>query len=188
MNSIQEKLYGWVYGLLPHRLVKKEEAHNYEKLLLAVHDAIVESNGDPKGQREGCSLLLGAMNIICQFKTKQDVFFCAAFVYKELATRHYFIEGNKRTAHCMAKAHLFSEGFHLKVHYRYAEPFIKEIAEGQKKLPEIIDWLEKNSAKYQGKSREKYLKPSNVEKLRELRNLFEWYEDDFLVLVKKLCC
>ena len=159
MYSIQRTLLSFLRNVLPYHLVKRREALAYEQTILSVHALIVESTRDPKTRRPGCSLHIAAIDILSEFKQTSDVFHQAAVIYDELARRgHYFTDGNKRTAHCMAKAHLFSHGYHFKVDYRYAVPFIEKIADGQKSLKTIRSWLMKHSSKYHDHSADMYLK------------------------------
>ncbi len=148
-----------IFSYLPHyELVDHIHIKEYENLINAVHEQVVKSTGEPKEQRAGTSLTYGASTILNIVVGTTNPFYQAAFIYHHLAEiGHYFYEGNKRTAHYMAKLHLFKSGYHFKVGYRYAVPFIEKIAAGEKKIPETIDWLEKYSKRYYKRAMSKHL-------------------------------
>ncbi|MBI2173047.1 MAG: hypothetical protein HYT73_02425 [Candidatus Aenigmarchaeota archaeon] len=87
-----------------------------------------------------------------------------AFIYAELSKRHYFVDGDKRTAHIFAKAFLMSEGFHFSIPYKTAVDFIISIAKDDVSINRIKKWLEDNSVKIKEKDIESYIK-------KEIENL-----------------
>ena len=80
---------------------------------------------------------------------RDDPMAVGAFVYQELAQRHHFSDGNKRTAHAFAKIMLFLSGYHLKIEYKEAVKFIIEVAKYKSKItPEKIkEWVGKHTLK-----------------------------------------
>lgn len=138
--------------------VTKEEAEKFANMIQNIHKEVVESTNEPKGERPGISLIIGATRICAIRKKFSDPFLIVAFIYREIAQNHYFTEGNKRTAHGFAKSELFFRGYHLKIRYKYAVPFIEKIASKGVSQSEIIAWLKRNSIKYHEKSAERYLK------------------------------
>lgn len=159
VKGIQFTLKRWSQEVAPFKIVSKENASAYEEVIINVHASIVHSTHEPKEMRSGTSLYLGAQEILAAFELTQDPFYQAAIIYDVIAHKgHYFIEGNKRTAYCMAKAHLLSNKYHFIVNYKYAIPFIEHIAQGKKSVGEIREWLSRFSCKYYRKTREKYLK------------------------------
>lgn len=80
-------------------------------------------------------------------KRINDPFLAAAFIYSELAKRHYFVDGNKRTSHVLAKSFLATAGFHFEAPYKTAVSFIVSIAMDDKTISQIRKWLERNSRK-----------------------------------------
>ena len=69
-----------------------------------------------------------------------------AVIYNLLATRHYFVDGNKRTAHVTAQTWLLSSGYEFRVPYEEAVPFIISIAR-EKPIKEIEEWVRENAVK-----------------------------------------
>ncbi len=57
------------------------------------------------------------------------------------STRHYFIDGNKRTAHVLAKLNLLDQGYIFKINYKTAVSFIISIAANNKSITEIEYWI-----------------------------------------------
>ncbi len=84
-----------------------------------------------------------------RIKYANDPFSLAAFVYQEIARKHHFVDGNKRTAHVYAKLMLYLSGYVFKLEYKLATLFIMKIAEhnSQVTFQEIKEWAEKNSKK-----------------------------------------
>ena len=155
MKEIQRTITGFDKEKIK---INKSDAEGFSEIIYGIHKGIVESTKEPIGLREGISLVNGATKILFKMRKFADPFFQAAIIYNEIAKNHYFIEGNKRTAHCTAKTHLLGRGHHFKLKYKYAVKFIEEIADGKKSTEEIITWLKNDSTNYRFQSREKYLK------------------------------
>jgi len=140
--------------------VGKDYIEQTLRLLIDIHNEIIEKSGGEKGVRDQG----GLYNSICKisnmrFKKHEDPSLVAAFVYAELARRHHFNDGNKRTAHIFAKVMLFLMDFHLKVDYRSATPFIIRIAEHNSKITtsQIKSWIEMNLTSIDEKDIGKYI-------------------------------
>ena len=70
----------------------------------------------------------------------------AAFVYLEFATKHHFMDGNKRAAHFAAQTFLFLYSHkRISIEYEKAVPYIIEIAANKHPLKEIEQWIKENS-------------------------------------------
>jgi death-on-curing family protein len=142
---------------LPHRLVKEEDAAMMEKHILGLHDLVIQSTGEPAGVRAGVSLRIAARKLFAILIGDKSPFHKTALIYQELAANHYFIEGNKRTAHVVAKSNLFILGYHFKPKYKDAVETIKRIASGEMETDEIIKWVAVQSIKYKEKTAKEYL-------------------------------
>lgn len=140
-------------------MASKKRSRQLRDSINTIHDLVIESTDDPRPRRQGKDLLHAAMVILHATETTINPHYQAAMIYQELAQGHYFIDGNKRTAHITAKSHLLFSGYHLKVRYKWAVPFIEQIASGEKDLVEIVEWIEEHSIKYRKrKTFEDYLK------------------------------
>ncbi|MBI3190673.1 Fic family protein [archaeon] len=83
-------------------------------------------------------------------KEQDRPYHAAAKIYQLLATRHYFNDGNKRTSHILAKILLLSYQIYLEVRYANSINFIIEIADKQKTVDQIQEWI-KNNSRYMNK-------------------------------------
>lgn len=138
---------------------------NYNKIVL-IHNKIIECSGGEKGVRDSGGLYNSLYKIFkYQLKRITDPSSVGAFVYEELARRHHFSDGNKRTAHSYAKIVLFEMGFHLKVGYKEATPFIIKVAEYKSNVSfnEIKNWIQTHLVSIPEQEIEKYLKEIFVE-------------------------
>src|SRR3989344_3891612 len=116
------------------KIVSKEFVDETYSLIADVHDKIIEQTGGIKGIRD-IGGLQHSINKVLTFQNNNsnDSISVGAFVYKELARRHHFNDGNKRTAHAFAKIMLFLMDNHFKIQYKEAVPFIIEIAKHDSK-------------------------------------------------------
>lgn len=150
--------------------ISKEFIEETNNLISRLHDKIIKFSGGTNGIRDKGGLYHSIHKILLyQEEHSGDAVSIGAFVYEELARRHHFNDGNKRTAHAFAKIMLFLSGYHLKIEYKEAVHFIIEVAKYQSKITfgDIKKWIKKNSIKIeiwkQGiiavelKSLEKYL-------------------------------
>ena len=128
--------------------IEKEYVEKLYKSIEHVHNRIINETGGQSGIRDSGGLY-ASLYIILKFKYKNlnKPFHVAAFVYEELARKHHFFDGNKRTAHYYAKFTLILFGYHFKIKYKEALPFLLKIAEYQSKVKsnEIVDWIKTNS-------------------------------------------
>lgn len=142
--------------------------HHVEELVSAIstlHDVIIKESGGENGIRDEGGLYNSCYKILSfSKKDSKNSFLNTAFIYTELAKRHYFVDGDKRTAHIFAKAFLMSEGFHFSIPYKTAVDFIISIAKDDVSINRIKKWLEDNSVKIKEKDIESYIK-------KEIENL-----------------
>ncbi len=109
-----------------------------------LHDRIISHSGGTKGTRDEGGLYHSTYKILLyQEDHSEDPASVGAFVYEELARRHHFNDGNKRTAHAFAKLVLFLMDHHFKIEYKDAVPFIIEVAKHESKVSfkEIKAWV-----------------------------------------------
>jgi death-on-curing protein len=126
--------------------VTKEDIDFLKPLILDLHNIIIEASGGEKGVRDDGGLEHAIDRMLSVDDKKKNALTLAAKTYLLFATRHYFTDGNKRTAHIVAKILLILFGrIHLKVHYKDAVKFIMDIAAGKKSSEEIIEWIKDNS-------------------------------------------
>jgi len=143
------------------KISRRYVEENYEAVS-KVHNKIIEVSGGEKGIRDKGGLYNSVYNILkCMERYGyKDPASIGAFVYEELAKRHHFNDGNKRTAHAFAKIVLMLMDYHLKIDYTKAVPFIIEIAKFNSKmtLEDIKKWIKPNLVKIPRPDIEKYLK------------------------------
>lgn len=141
-------------------MVSKEFVDGAIAFLEKYHDLIIAHSGGLKGVRDSGGLYNSVYKILLYLRRREDDHVSVgALVYEELARRHHFNDGNKRTAHAFAKILLFSMNVHLKVEYQDAVPFIIEVAkhESTVTLNHIKSWVKSNLTALPHQDLEKYL-------------------------------
>ncbi len=128
--------------------ISKKDVEDFVDHIVRIHDKIIDMTGGEKGVRDIGGLQHAAYEILKTLeKTDQRPFYTSAKIYVLLATRHYFIDGNKRISHVMAKLFMITSGYALKPIYKDAVNFIIEIADKRKSTAEIEEWIRNNSSK-----------------------------------------
>ena len=130
-------------------------------LLILIHDQIIEKTGGEGGVRDEAGLYHSTFKILQDYYcVDRDPYSIGAMIYKEIAQRHHFFDGNKRTAHCVAKVVLLLMRKHLFISYKDAISFIIDIADHEKKktIKEIKQWIQENTEEARKKSMTSYLK------------------------------
>ncbi|HLC98196.1 MAG TPA: type II toxin-antitoxin system death-on-curing family toxin [Candidatus Nanoarchaeia archaeon] len=141
--------------------VTKEFIQETAALVSRLHDTIIEQSGGTKGVRDEGGLYHSVYKIVLyQEEYSEDPASVGALVYEEFARKHHFNDGNKRTAHAVAKLILFLINYHLKIEYKNAVSFIIEIAKYQSAVStsEIKEWIKNNLIPTTEKNVESYLK------------------------------
>lgn len=127
------------------QITSKEFLQQSLDLIEHLHNNIIKESGGENGIRDEGGLY-NSVYRINNFRLKHfdNPSVVGAFVYMELARRHHFNDGNKRTAHAFAKMMIYLMGFHLRVEYKDATQFIMKIAEYKSKVTseEINDWIQ----------------------------------------------
>ena len=117
------------YWEKPSKKISKEFIENIKITMIGLHHSIIKNSGGERGIRDEGGIHNAVYKVFSymkkEFKYPHKV---GAFVFDDLAKRHYFVDGNKRTAYCFTKAVLMMMNYHLKVDYNIAVPFILQIA------------------------------------------------------------
>ncbi len=163
---------------LMHEIREKEKRlhASIRKTIEKIHESVIISTSkleDGKrvevGIREHGSLDLLTYRIIRIFleytemelnglEVNDFLFSRFAALFKDLAQRyHIFVDGNKRTSYLIIKIFLLTFGYHLKVAYKEALPFILDVASGKKTNKEITQWLIKHASRIKDNEPEEYI-------------------------------
>ena len=150
------------YWDTPTKKISKDFVDITKKNIVILHDLIIKESGGAHGIRDEGGVHNAAYRIL-KFIQKNHKFpyKVGAFIFEDLAKRHHFSDGNKRTAYCFTKVYLMLTGYHLKVEYPAAVSFILQIAshESPKTFNEIEQWIKHNIEKISPKHKiDKYLK------------------------------
>ncbi len=124
----------------------KEFVNAFCQHLEELHELIIRDTGGLEGVRDKGGLYHSSWKITERMNKNDDPFSVASFMFHELAKRHHFNDGNKRTAYCSVKEYLFLWSLHFKLEYSPALLFITDIAkhENSKTLKEIEIWIREN--------------------------------------------
>lgn len=126
--------------------------------LIHLHDRCIQKSGGTSGILSEGNIEFVVYDILRFSEKTNDALLKAAHIYFVIATRHCFIDGNKRTSHIFAKQFLLNKKIHLTLQYSDACPFILKIADGSESLEGIVHWLRSNTEKFNEKDKERYLK------------------------------
>lgn len=128
------------------KMPRRQEVEIVKDAIIKLHNIIIKKSGGLDGIRDIGGIENTAYNIVKSIVKNENPITTAAKIYKELAGRHHFNDGNKRIAHVMAKVFLISSGLYLKIHYKEAVVFIMSIADHGNKVSvgDIKKWIEKD--------------------------------------------
>lgn len=150
------------YWETPSKRTSKDFIIKNNELLIKLHDLIIKESGGTYGIRDEGGIYNSNFKIWnyskIHYKKPAKI---GAFIFEELAKKHHFVDGNKRTAYCFTKSVLITFGYHLKIKYSNAVDFILQIArhDNPKTQKEIEEWLKKYIVKIPENIRiDKYLK------------------------------
>lgn len=148
------------YWNKPRKKISKELVLKMEETIINIHNAVIRISGGESGIREEG----GIYNSICkllnhQNKHPKNPTLIGTFILNEFAKRHYFVDGNKRTAYAVAKIFMLVNNCHLKIEYKEAITFLLAIAKHESKVTqeETKKWIEDNSDMIESKDIENYL-------------------------------
>lgn len=148
------------YWNIPRRRISKGIVIKMEEMIIKIHDTIIKLSGGELGVREEGGIYNSVYKLLGhQYKNQRSPTSIGAFVLNEFAKRHYFVDGNKRTAYAIAKVFMLINKCHLKIQYKEATTFILEVAKYESKITfeEIKKWLDENCKIIESKDVETYL-------------------------------
>lgn len=124
----------------------KEETKNKTEFIIEMHNIIVKESGGELGVRDIGGLEHAVYTILRLIENKSNKnTYISARIYELFATRHYFVDGNKRIAHIFSVSFLDTTGRFFVAPYEEAVDFIIQIADRKKSVKEIEKWIESNS-------------------------------------------
>ncbi|MFH1787460.1 MAG: Fic family protein [archaeon] len=136
-----------------------------EEMIIKIHDRIIELSGGEKGVREEGGIYNSTFKLINhQYKNQRNPIKIGAFALNEFAKRHYFVDGNKRTAYAISKIFMLINRCHLMIDYGEATNFMLKVAEHKSKVTydDIKIWLTKYCKIIDRKDVENYLNKAFV--------------------------
>ena len=137
-----------------------------EQTILGIHKKIIEISGGEQGVRDEGGIYNSTYKLLnYQYKNQKQPLGIGAFVLNEFARRHYFTDGNKRTAYAVAKIFMLINKCHLQINYKEATKFILEVAKynSEVTLNQINDWLKDKCVIIPDKDVENYLNKTFVD-------------------------
>ncbi len=118
-----------------------------------IHRRLIDTFGGSHGVRDLAALDSALARPFQTFDDKElhlTTVDKAASLIESILINHPFIDGNKRTGYVLMRILLINDGLDIKATQEEKYEFVIDIATGQSKLEEIIDWLNfhviKNSA------------------------------------------
>lgn len=148
------------YWNKPRKRQSKGIILKMEETIIKIHDTIINLSGGEPGVRDEGGIYNSTYKLLnYQHKNQRNPERIGAFALNEFAKRHYFIDGNKRTAYAIAKVFMLINKCHLRIKYREATTFIIQIAEYKSKITfeEIKKWIDNNCIFITEKIVENYL-------------------------------
>lgn len=148
------------YWNKPRRRVAKGIVLKMEEMIIKIHDTIIKLSGGDLGIREEGGIYNSIYKLLKhQSKNQGSPESIGAFALNEFAKRHYFVDGNKRTAYAISKIFMLINRCHLKIQYKEATDFILEVAKYDSKITfeGIKKWLKDNCEIIESKVVENYL-------------------------------
>ena len=148
------------YWNKPRRRVSKGIVLKMEETIINIHNTIIKLSGGEYGIRDEGGIYNSIYKLLnYQNKNQKNPEIIGAFALNEFAKRHYFIDGNKRTAYAIAKIFMLINKCHLKIQYKKATDFILEVAKFNSKITfeEIKKWIDNNYLLITEKVVENYL-------------------------------
>ncbi|MCX6742506.1 MAG: type II toxin-antitoxin system death-on-curing family toxin [Candidatus Pacearchaeota archaeon] len=153
------------YWNRPRKRVSKGIVLKMKDMIVGIHNKIIELSGGERGIRDDGGIYNSTYKLLNhQYRNQRRPTSIGAFALDEFAKRHYFIDGNKRTAYAIAKIFMLINKCHLKIQYREATNFILEVAKFDTKInfEEIKRWLDNQCEIIEEKDVENYLNKTFV--------------------------
>lgn len=148
------------YWNRPRKKGLKKLIEGMNCMIINIHDGIINISGGESGIRDGGGIYNSLYKLLnYQNRNKKNPSNIGAFALNEFAKRHYFVDGNKRTAYAIAKILMLVNKCHLKIKYKEATDFIIKIAEYESKIgfEEIKKWIKQKCIIIEEKELENYL-------------------------------
>lgn len=148
------------YWNKPRKRVSKGMVLKMQEMIIQIHDTIINLSGGELGVRDEGGIYNSTSKLINhQYKNQLNPESIGAFALNEFAKRHYFTDGNKRTAYAIAKIFMLINKSHLKTQYKEAVSFILRVAEYDSKVQfeDIRKWLKNCCIHIESKDVENYL-------------------------------
>jgi death-on-curing protein len=118
--------------------------------LIRVHSRMIREFGGEDGiLSEGAIENCIALPMLSVFgtETAPTIWSKAATLLHCIATRHPFVDGNKRTAWAAAKVFLLLNGFRLSAGVDGAEGIVLSVVKGETDLEALAEWIKDRSSK-----------------------------------------
>ncbi len=131
--------------------VTKEETELLVQEITKIHNDIISAtqkdlpSGGELGVRDEGGLHSLAYRILYMTEKKAGPVSLGAAILEYIAVRHYFWDGNKRTAYVLSKTFMLQNGLELKPNYEKAVNFIVKVADKKANKAEIRNWIQENS-------------------------------------------
>jgi len=142
------------------------------KNVINIHGKIIVQSGGLPGVREDGGIYNSVVKMLkYQARHRGDVIGLGASILDDFAKRHYFNDGNKRTAYALAKTFMLINRCHLFTNYSDSVEFLLEVAKDKSKInfQEIKKWLKARCRKIEEKDVEKYLKDVLYDVISEVK-------------------
>ena len=154
------------YWNKPRRKISKGIVLKMKETIINIHNTIIKLSGGEYGIRDNGGIYNSIYKLLnYQYRNQKNPENIGAFALNEFAKRHYFVDGNKRTAYAIAKIFMLINRCHLKIRYKEATDFILKIAkyESEVSLEDIKKWMDDNCTSIEEKDIETYLNKTFVD-------------------------
>ena len=153
------------YWNKPRKNISKGIVLQMKEMVIGIHDKIIEISGGEQGIRDDGGIYNSTYKLLNhQHKNQRYPTRIGAFALNEFAKRHYFIDGNKRTAYAISKIFMLINRCHLIIQYQKAANFVREVAKYESKTTYeyIKKWINENCKIIEEKTVENYLNQTFV--------------------------
>lgn len=148
------------YWNKPRKRISKGIVLKMKETIINIHNTIIKLSGGEMGIRDDGGIYNSIYRLLnYQYRNQNSPENIGAFALNEFAKRHYFIDGNKRTAYAIAKIFMLINKCHLKIQYKEATDFILKVADYDSKitLEDIKRWINDNCIRINERIVENYL-------------------------------
>src|SRR3989339_590505 len=132
------------YWNKPRKKIPQGMVLKMEEMIINIHNTIIKLSGGERGVREEGGIYNSTYKLLNHQSKNQNIpVSIGAFVLNEFARRHFFNDGNKRTAYAICKIFMLINKCHLKIQYKEATKIIikecYEISKNDQKLLELVN-------------------------------------------------